>query len=81
MEKCEKCRGMGVQVHMRHIGPGMVQQIQSQCSACSGKGERINAKDRCKTCQGNKVVRTRKILEINIEKGKFIVSGHKSRHT
>ncbi|KAJ8035621.1 DnaJ-like subfamily A member 1 [Holothuria leucospilota] len=69
MEKCEKCRGMGVQVHMRPLGPGMVQQIQSQCAACRGQGERINAKDRCKTCQGNKVVRTRKILEINIERG------------
>lgn len=33
----------------------MLQQIQSACSDCNGVGERINPKDRCKTCNGKKV--------------------------
>lgn len=70
VEKCDKCRGTGVTVQMRPIGPGMVQQIKSACNTCNGQGEKINAKDRCKTCVGKKVIKERKILEIHIEKGK-----------
>nr|QCY50087.1 DNAJA1B [Apostichopus japonicus] len=80
VEKCDKCRGTGVTVQMRPIGPGMVQQIQSPCNTCNGQGEKINAKDRCKTCVGKKVIKERKILEIHIEKGmadgeKIVFSG------
>lgn len=48
---------------------GMLQQIQSVCPECRGQGERINPKDRCKQCQGKKVVRERKILEVHVDKG------------
>lgn len=44
-----------MQVRVQQIGPGMVQQIQSVCGECQGQGERINAKDRCKSCVGKKV--------------------------
>ena len=44
-----------MQVRIQQIGPGMVQQIQSVCGECQGQGERINAKDRCKSCAGKKV--------------------------
>jgi DnaJ-class molecular chaperone len=44
-----------MQVQIQQLGPGMIQQIQSMCSECRGQGERINPKDRCKTCQGKKV--------------------------
>lgn len=47
----------------------MIQQIQTVCPDCRGQGEKINAKDRCKQCQGKKVVRDRKILEVNVDKG------------
>ena len=69
VEKCSTCRGTGMQVHVRQLGPGMVQQIQSVCSDCKGQGERISAKDRCKTCAGAKTVRERKILEVHVDKG------------
>lgn len=69
VEKCPNCKGSGMQVHIRQLGPGMVQQIQSVCSECSGKGERINPKLRCKTCQGRKVVEDHKILEVHVDKG------------
>lgn len=55
---------------VQQIGPGMVQQIQTVCPDCKGQGERINPRDRCTTCNGNKVVREKKILEIHIDKGK-----------
>jgi hypothetical protein len=32
------CQGTGVQVHLRPLGPGMMQQIQSKCGSCAGTG-------------------------------------------
>lgn len=55
VEPCPTCRGTGMQVQIQQLGPGMIQQIQSMCGECRGQGERINPKDRCKTCQGRKV--------------------------
>ncbi|XP_006012112.1 dnaJ homolog subfamily A member 4 [Latimeria chalumnae] len=69
VEKCQNCKGRGIQVHVQQIGPGMVQQIQSMCSVCQGQGEQINPKDRCKVCNGLKVVKEKKILEVHIDKG------------
>lgn len=74
-EKCSNCRGSGMQVRLEQLGPGMIQQIQSVCSECSGKGERIPAKDRCRTCDGKKVVKEKKILEVHIDKG--MEDGHR----
>ncbi|KAK7086922.1 DnaJ (Hsp40), subfamily A, member 4 [Halocaridina rubra] len=68
-EKCTSCRGTGVQVRIQQLAPGMVSQMQSMCSDCRGEGERINIKDRCKTCEGRKVVKDRKILEVHVDKG------------
>lgn len=55
VERCPNCKGSGMQLRIQHLGPGMVQQIQSVCGECHGQGERINAKDRCKICLGKKV--------------------------
>lgn len=68
-EKCPTCRGTGMQVRIQQLGPGMVSQMQSMCTDCRGQGERINPKDRCKTCEGRKVVKDRKILEVHVDKG------------
>lgn len=54
-ETCPTCRGNGIQVQVQQLAPGMIQQIQTMCSECRGAGERINAKDRCKNCNGKKV--------------------------
>lgn len=67
--KCKNCEGTGVTVTMRHLGFGMVQQLQEKCRQCSGEGEVIRAKDRCTECSGNKVVAETKILEVFIDKG------------
>nr|CAI5864122.1 unnamed protein product [Callosobruchus analis] len=47
----------------------MVQQTQSRCSECQGKGEIIKEKDRCQTCNGKKVCNETKILEVHVDKG------------
>ena len=69
VSRCGSCRGTEIQVKVHHIGPGMMQQIQSMCRDCGGKGERINAKDRCKHCNGRKVIKESKILEVHVDKG------------
>ena len=49
----------------------MMQQIQSVCGECRGQGERINPKFLCKQCNGKKVNKERKILEVHIDKGEL----------
>lgn len=65
---CTSCRGQGVKVMLRQLGP-MMQQIQQPCNECDGTGEMMNPKDRCKTCNGKKTISERKVLEVHIDKG------------
>ena len=58
-----------MQIQIHQIGPGMVQQIQSVCMGCQGHGKRISPKDRCKSCNGRKIVQKKKIPEVHIDKG------------
>merc|ERR1719392_346054 len=69
IQKCPNCRGTGMQVRIQQLGPGMMQQIQSMCQECHGEGERVDPKLRCKKCNGRKVNRERKILEVEVNKG------------
>lgn len=41
------------------------------CSDCQGQGETFSSKDRCKVCNGQKVERKKKVLEVHIDKGDF----------
>ena len=68
VQQCTTCRGRGIKVTMRQMGP-MIQQIQSPCDDCGGAGENINPKDRCSQCKGKKVVPDKKMLEVHIDKG------------
>ena len=69
VENCRNCRGSGVQVRLQQLFPGFVQQVQSMCHECKGHGERINPRDLCKTCVGQKTVKERKVLEVHVDKG------------
>ncbi|XP_062501778.1 dnaJ homolog subfamily A member 2-like [Corticium candelabrum] len=69
VKTCTRCRGRGICVMVRQLGPGMVQQMQTACTDCHGQGEIIDDKFRCKTCNGQKVVQEKKVLEVNIERG------------
>lgn len=58
-----------MKVTYRQLGPGMMQQLQSVCSNCGGDGEIFNEADKCKTCNGKRVVVETKILEVHVDKG------------
>jgi DnaJ-class molecular chaperone len=66
---CDQCRGTGVQVMIRRLGPGMVQQMQTRCDKCNGQKEIIAEKDRCQVCEGKKVVKQEKVLEVFVDRG------------
>lgn len=66
---CSSCRGQGVKIMLRPLGPGMVQQIQMACPECQGKGEVIDEKDRCQQCAGKKVIPETTVQEFAVERG------------
>lgn len=66
---CTTCKGSGVQVHIRQLGPGMIQQVQAKCSTCDGLGEYVPPEDKCPRCNGKKYVTEKKIFEVHIEAG------------
>nr|AGQ50607.1 heat shock protein 40 [Neoseiulus cucumeris] len=66
---CRRCKGRGMVMRVVQIGPGMIQQSQSACDDCQGQGESCAPEDRCKTCNGQKTVQERKVLEVHIDKG------------
>jgi DnaJ family protein A protein 2 len=66
---CSDCRGSGVKMQYRQLGPGLVQQIHSVCSKCAGQGSTIPEKDRCKTCEGKKIIQETKDVEVHVDKG------------
>lgn len=71
---CHTCKGCGLKVSYRQLGPGMTQQMQSRCPDCQGEGEIIDEKDRCTSCSGKKVCNETKILEVHVDKGRFILN-------
>jgi len=66
---CKDCKGQGIKLVIRQLGPGMIQQMQAQCSACKGTGSQIAEKDKCKSCHGEKTVKEKKTLEVFVSKG------------
>lgn len=56
-EHCDSCRGQGVVMEMRQIGPGMITQMQRPCGECSGQGYKAKTKNQ------------RKVIEVHVEKG------------
>ena len=53
VKSCSNCNGRGVKVTIRHIGPGMVQQMQSACNVCRGEGGCIKSLVAMQTLQSN----------------------------
>lgn len=66
---CHKCKGQGRVMVIRQLGPSMIQQMQTTCSKCNGEGKVISEADRCKKCNGKKVLSKTKTLDVNINKG------------
>jgi len=69
VQKCYSCEGHGYKISIQPLGPGMVQQVQRVCPDCAGDGELIDARKKCKECNGKKVCEEKKILEVQVDKG------------
>ncbi|PNH11245.1 Chaperone protein dnaJ 2 [Tetrabaena socialis] len=67
--ECQVCQGTGVQVSLRPLGPGMMQQIQSRCSNCAGNGYSTPPSDQCQSCKGKCLVSDKKTFDVHIEAG------------
>lgn len=67
--RCDTCDGNGVEVKLRPIGPGMMQQIQQRCSGCGGSGFACPPSDRCNPCSGKGLVPDKKIFEVHVTPG------------
>lgn len=79
-QKCGACNGRGVRVVTRQAGM-FIQQSQVACPECHGTGETVSDRDRCRECDGHKVVKERKTIEIVVEPGmrenqKIVFAGH-----
>lgn len=68
LKKCTGCRGTGMKVKIRQMGP-MIQQMQSVCDECQGQGESISEADKCTACKGKKVIPDRKVIDVFVERG------------
>jgi len=68
-QTCERCKGNGVTVGLRSVGPGLVTQERVICDTCSGAGKIFKEKDRCKKCKGKRTTSEKKVLEIYIPRG------------
>ena len=76
--KCNGCKGHGAKLLVRQTNMGLIQQ-QVTCDECGGnylkvnnflgEGNKINEKDKCQPCKGNKVIMKEKVLDIDVEKG------------
>ena len=72
VKTCTACGGQGVRVVRHQIAPGFIQQMQTTCDVCSGKGKVV--KSTCPLCKGKKIVRGSNELSVNIEPG--VPDGH-----
>lgn len=69
VKTCSGCKGKGMRTVMQMLGPGMYSQRTGPCDECNGNGEMIDEKFKCKNCDGKKVIKEKKVLEVSIDKG------------
>uniref|UniRef100_A0A8C4R1L5 DnaJ heat shock protein family (Hsp40) member A2 n=1 Tax=Eptatretus burgeri TaxID=7764 RepID=A0A8C4R1L5_EPTBU len=67
VQKCAACEGRGVRDIVCQIMPETVQH--ALCTECNGEGELVEESQRCKACNGHKVIKSEKELEVHIDKG------------
>lgn len=72
VDTCRSCGGHGVRIVKQQLAPGMFQQMQRPCDACSGRGKTIRKK--CPSCSGARVERKSTPVDLKIERG--IPKGH-----
>lgn len=67
VSKCDMCDGRGIYVRRVQVAPGFIQQVQSMCPKCNGKGKII--KSSCQVCGGKKLMDDIDTFKVTIEKG------------
>eukprot|EP00842_Homolaphlyctis_polyrhiza_P006610 jgi/Hompol1/6950/HPOL_005131-RA len=67
IKTCNTCGGSGVRIVRQQIAPGFVQQVQTSCDVCGGRGKIVQAK--CPACSGHKVKRGSTQMTVQIERG------------
>jgi DnaJ family protein A protein 2 len=65
---CKGCQGQGFLRQVHHVGH-MIQHTSRPCSNCNGTGTFVPISDRCKECNGNKIIKEDKFLEVSIAPG------------
>jgi DnaJ family protein A protein 2 len=76
VRQCSHCNGTGQQVSMHQMGPFM-QQVQSPCPRCAGRGIVIPPGQDCKTCKRKGTVKQRNTFSVEVEAG--FGDGHEFR--
>ncbi|KAG5475477.1 hypothetical protein LSCM1_03597 [Leishmania martiniquensis] len=66
---CKDCGGRGVRMMTRQLQPGFIQQIQTACPVCKGKGTNLREEDKCISCRGQQILKDKKVFEVVVEKG------------
>lgn len=66
---CKGCKGQGVLLRVRPVGPGIVQQHPFPCPSCQGAGFSIEPVDRCPKCLGNRLVPTPEAVSVRVYPG------------
>lgn len=69
VKRCIKCKGRGSLFMTRMLGPGMIQQMQTICDRCKGKGKRIDRNSLCNNCNGNGFYEEEEEFKIKINAG------------
>ena len=67
VKQCHECQGRGIKVVQKAIAPGFIQQFQTTCPHCGGKGKIF--KSTCSTCSGQKVVRKTEPITFQVPAG------------
>lgn len=72
VKRCDHCGGSGTRVVRQQIAPGFVQQMQTPCDNCKGKGKIVTRK--CRACKGERVQSGRDTVTLDVERG--VSDGH-----
>lgn len=66
---CPDCSGSGIGIKLVQLGPGMYTQAQAPCEKCNRLGVIMAEEDKCKVCDGKRLVEKTKVLEVAVEQG------------